>query len=109
MRDRKRPGVWMGVYFLIGGAALAAPNERDFWQLWNLHATRTGEHAEVAKGCLLFAQQNAGDELSAVAQTLAAWHLLKLGRTEEAVKLLAVCRKANEEARALIAQSLGLA
>lgn len=59
-------------------------NEQGIWNLWQMQIKNPADHAAVLDACSGFAKANPTDPFAAVAQTIAAWHLLKLDRQEEA-------------------------
>lgn len=70
-------------------AAFAQANEQGLWELWQRHIqpeTATN-HEALLESCRGFSQANRADPLAAVSETLAAWHLLHLGRREEAAAI----------------------
>jgi hypothetical protein len=69
-------------------AVAATGDERALSVLWNVQRTKPDDHAAVLAACLSFKEAHPDGPLGAVADTLAGWHLLKLGRTDEAVKRL---------------------
>lgn len=71
------------LFFLAAGASRGA-NEAGLWSLWRLHSENPGSHDEVIAACESFIESNPADPFVAVAETLAAWHLLKTGSVEDA-------------------------
>lgn len=63
----------------------AEGDERGIWDVWKQHEAAPSEHEAVVAACQAFATARPRDPYTAVADTLAGWHLLKLGRTADAV------------------------
>jgi hypothetical protein len=79
-----------GIAWLIGAGLLCAePNEKGLWYVWDLHARQADDHKAVLAACIAFSRQNLEDPLVPVSNTLAAWHLLSLGKQDDAARLLA--------------------
>ena len=66
----------------------AQANEKGLWRLWELHTENRNDHKTIIQACLTFKKQNPSDPFVAVSNTLAAWHVLKLGFHDQAVNLL---------------------
>jgi len=62
--------------------------EAGLWNLWMRHMADPSRHDQHAEAFRAFVARRPPDPLSPVAQTLHAWHLLKLGREGEARALL---------------------
>ena len=62
--------------------------EGGLWTLWTQHLGSPDLHAQHAEGFHAFAARRPLEPLAPVAQTLEAWHLLKLERAAEAKALL---------------------
>lgn len=60
------------------------PAEAILWRLWNRHMADTSDHETLTGLFQDFSRQHADDPLEPVARTLAAWHLLKLNRLDDA-------------------------
>lgn len=65
-------------------AVPAAPDERGLWELWQKHANPPYEHEALLASCLEFNKTHSTDPLIVIGESLAGWHLLQLGRNEEA-------------------------
>lgn len=81
---------------LVAGALLSAvpsadgqiePDERGLWEIWQLKSASPEDHAAVVAACAAFSGKREQDPLNRVADTLAAWHLLKQGKSPEATAL----------------------
>ena len=68
--------------------AASADDEAALWRLWNQHLENPGAHQTRIDELRALERDRPDTPLVAVTQTLAAWHLLKLGREEEARELL---------------------
>jgi hypothetical protein len=68
-------------------AGAAEPDERGLWELWQQHAQPPHDHKALLTACQAFNDKHPSDPLAVVSQTLAGWHLLQLGRQEDAVKV----------------------
>ena len=72
-------------------AVLAQPAqtaERALVSVWRQHIGNPGDHTRIVHLCGLFKAKHPDDPLLVVSESLAAWHLLNLGRTNAAVKAL---------------------
>jgi hypothetical protein len=70
-------------------AASAAPDEDALARIWSFHARSPGTgQVEVVNACAALHKQFPQSPLAAAADSLQAWHLLKLGRTNEAALAL---------------------
>ena len=69
-------------------AQAGAGNERAIWQLWKMQQATPGDHTALLAACQAFKQAHPEDPFVVLSETLGAWHLLKLGRTPEAVAML---------------------
>jgi hypothetical protein len=78
---------WLCATGAVGTAQTAAPAERRLWSLWQQHAKNPADHARVAAACLQFDTDAPDTPFALVARGLAAWHMLKAGDTNAAVKL----------------------
>lgn len=65
--------------------------------LWQLHMKNPLDHAAALNACEAFMKADPSDPFAAVAQTIAAWHFLKSGRTDEARAALTPCLKASSD------------
>jgi hypothetical protein len=72
----------LGVAF--GGPA-SEPDEKAIWEVWKTHQSPSNSHAVVIAACAKISPAN---ELNGVSQGIAAWHLLQLGKTNEATAIL---------------------
>ena len=75
---------WACVAIPPSAAQVQSTNEQGIWNLWQMHIKNPADHAAVLEACRGFAKANPTDPFASVAQTIAAWHLLKLDRAEEA-------------------------
>lgn len=80
-------GMW-AVALSTGFAQTTVPDETGLWQVWVSQTNAATDHAAVAQACAAFRSKAPTDALAVVAQGLEAWHLLKAGKTNEAVQLL---------------------
>jgi len=71
----------------IPAVAPARAEERALWQLWQQHAAPPYDHAALLEACRTYTDARPNDRLTAVSRTLAAWHLLQLGRRDDAVRI----------------------
>lgn len=78
------------VFILAGRTALGASEaqERALWTLWRMQTNDPAQHEAIVAACRQIQQAVPGNPLLPVAQGLAAWHSLQLGKTNEAVVLL---------------------
>jgi len=67
---------------------MRAFDEKALWLLWKRHINNSGKHEELAAACDKLVKQAPHDPLAAVTRGIAAWHLLKAGRTDTAATLL---------------------
>ncbi|MBT3296025.1 MAG: hypothetical protein HN919_11395 [Verrucomicrobia bacterium] len=79
-------------------AAADAADERAFLSLWSVHQSAPHDHAAVLAACQTLKQTRPASAFGGVADTLAAWHLLKLGRTDAAVTILETLQRRPQEA-----------
>jgi len=63
-------------------------DERAFWLVWQQHIENLEKHTETVAACRVFERQAPNDPLAVVVREIAAWHLLKLGKTAEAKAIL---------------------
>lgn len=91
--------VWMATG-LMGRAQSAAPDERGVWKVWTTH-TNSGDHASVVTACRDYGAKTNQDCLAVVIHGLEAWHLLKSGNTNGAIRLLEPMLTAGEGATPL--------
>ena len=88
-------------------AAADAADERAFLTLWSVQQSAPHDHAAVLAACQTFKQTRPASAFGGVADTLAAWHLLKLGRTDAAVTRLETLKRRPQEALAEGAYEMG--
>ena len=69
-------------------AQIRTSDERALWLLWKRHINNPGKHEELAAACDKLVKQAPHDPLAAVTRGIAAWHLLKAGRTDTAAALM---------------------
>jgi hypothetical protein len=86
----------LGVGLPYASAATDA-DERALVALWRMQHATPHEHAALLDACQVFDKEHPSSAFGGVADTLAAWHLLKLGRTDEAVVLLAALPRQQQE------------
>ena len=79
-------------------AIAAEPDEGGLWQLWQQHAAPPHDHEALLAACQAFTEAHATDSLIAVSRTLAGWHLLQLGRDDEAATVLQRCSSTGANA-----------
>ena len=79
-------------------AAADAADERAFLSLWRVQQSAPHDHAAAVAACQAFTQAHPASAFGGVADTLAAWHLLKLGRTDAAVTLLETLKRRPQAA-----------
>jgi hypothetical protein len=73
----------------LGQAQTATvPNEKGVWALWSLQTNSPNDDAALIGACAEFRKSAPSDPFVPVADGLSAWHLLRSGRTDEAVPLL---------------------
>ena len=93
LRERLQPLVLTCV---VTAALLAAAfpagaqqelDERGLWEIWQQQEAAPEDSAAIVAACEEFKKKHAYDALNGVADTLAAWHLLKLGKRAEAAAL----------------------
>ncbi|MFA5044108.1 MAG: hypothetical protein WC381_08900 [Kiritimatiellia bacterium] len=77
------------VFVLAGRAALGASEaqERDIWTLWRMQTNEPAQHESIVAACRRIQQATPLNPLLPVAQGLAAWHSLRMGKTNDAVAL----------------------
>jgi hypothetical protein len=86
-----RPGIVIPCLIAAGtlGVAFGGPaselDEKAIWEVWKTHQSPSNSHAVVIAACGKITPAN---ELSGVSQGIAAWHLLQLGKTNEASAIL---------------------
>ncbi len=83
---------WTGLAVIMAAmmtcnAQTPAADERGLWQVWAASTNAGGEHAAVVASCKAFRDKAPQDPLGCVAAGLEAWHLLKMGDTNEAIAL----------------------
>lgn len=89
MKPRKALPICLAVWAAAAGVCRGqypTSDERALWQLWTRHASNVTEHAAMAAACREFSVKAPQSPFLAVAQGLEGWHLLKAGRTQEAVQ-----------------------
>jgi hypothetical protein len=79
--------VWL-VSVMTGLADSATPDERGLWRVWVAATNNPADHAAVIDACRSFSARSPQDPLVVVAKGMEAWHQLKCGGTNEAVRLL---------------------
>jgi hypothetical protein len=74
---------------LAGRAALGTsePQEKALWTLWSLQTNNPAQHETIVAACRQMQKASPDNPLLPVAQGLAAWHSLCLGKTNEAFDL----------------------
>ena len=82
---------------LTHAVAASAADERAVRSLWTIQASTTNDHAAVLAACEAFKQSYPVSPFGVVADTLGAWHLLKLGRTAEAATRLETIPRRSQE------------
>jgi hypothetical protein len=65
-----------------------AQDEDALAKLWADHTARPDDHEGLLTACTAFGAQRPADPFRAVSESLAAWHLLKLGRNDDAAARL---------------------
>jgi len=68
--------------------AQLALDEKGLWEIWQKQKASPDDHAGLVAACAEFTRKHSHDPLNGVADTVAAWHLLKLGKRAEAAALL---------------------
>jgi hypothetical protein len=100
MTGFRRFGRW-GFAVLFCGMVSVAParelNEQALLKLWTAQSTSPEDHAAVIQACTDYAKANPADPGIPVSRTLAAWHLLKLGKTEESAALFKPYLKSSSD------------
>ena len=111
-----RGGAWSRtilVVLLLSGPGLSpavaaeAADERALLSLWRVQQSTPLDHAAVLAACRTFQQRHPASPFGGVADTLAAWHLLKLGRTAEAVTRFETLKRQPQDAVAQGAYEVG--
>jgi hypothetical protein len=96
-RSDRRGKVRRRVASVVAGALLACLpcadaqqelDERGLWDIWQKQAAAPDDHAGLVAACAEFNKQHSHDPLNGVADTFAAWHLLKMGKGAEATAIL---------------------
>lgn len=72
---------------LVCHAQTPAPDERGLWLIWVAQTNAPDDHAAVVAACKEFRTKAPQDPLAVVVTGLEAWHLLRMGSTNEAVAL----------------------
>jgi len=83
--------------------------ERGLTSVWRQHVGNPDDHTRIVHLCALFKSRNPDDHLLAVGESLAAWHLLKLGQTNAAVKAFEVIAADEEKGDHLRAAARNMA
>ena len=81
--------VCLTVWLLAGAvcrAEFSAPDERGLWLLWVNNTNNVENHATIVAACREFGAKTNQDPLVVVAKGLEAWHLLKMGNSNEAIR-----------------------
>ena len=68
-------------------AQQAAPDEKGLWDIWQCQTNKPDDHVAAIEACKEFRTKSPKDPLVTVAIGLEAWHLLKDGKTNEAIKI----------------------
>lgn len=68
----------------LAGVATEA-DEKAVWEAWKIHQTESNRHDVIVAACQKISPTN---ELIGVSQGLAAWHLMRQGKTNEAATFL---------------------
>jgi len=68
--------------------AASEADEATLWRLWSRHMANPGDHETLSTAFRHFARTRPDDPLAPVANTIAAWHLLKNRHYDEAKELL---------------------
>lgn len=78
------------LFILAGRAAMGASEtqEKALWTLWSLQTNNPAQHEAIVAACQQMQQASPTNSLLTVGQGLAAWHSLRLGKTNEAFALL---------------------
>ncbi len=83
------------LYFLLffitaGRLAIGASEtqETELWTIWSLQTNNPAQHANILAACQKMQKTSPNSSLLPVAQGLAAWHSLQLGKTNEAFAIL---------------------
>lgn len=69
-------------------ASVHAANEAALLELWKQHVATPDDHEAVIKACDGFLAANPADPLLPVVHGIEAWHKLRAGRTQEALRLI---------------------
>ncbi len=100
VRPRQSAGLCLNLLliFMLGLKALTnlqaqsvpvgGSGEAGIWNLWKAHLAATPGDAQQIESLKAFVNRRPPDPFSPVAQTLAAWHLLRAGQVEGAIALL---------------------
>ena len=86
-----RPVAIFAAIALLSGPCFSAPSEEDekaLWDLWRTHLAASNDHASVAAAFEQSQKIRPAGTLLPVVRGLAAWNLLKAGRTNDAARLL---------------------
>ncbi|MDP2990516.1 MAG: hypothetical protein Q8O57_08135, partial [Kiritimatiellota bacterium] len=77
------------LFILAGHAALGAneTQEKALWTLWSLQTNNPAQHEAILAACQQMQKASPTNPLLPVSQGLAAWHGLRLGKTNEAFAL----------------------
>ncbi len=99
MGSRSKFGCWILILTLTGSltAGAESPEEKALTQLWDQHQKDPNQHQAIADGCAQFEKSFPQSALIAVPRGLAAWHLLKLRKTEPATAILNAMLSANSD------------
>src|SRR5450759_2647485 len=78
------------VFILAGRLAFGASEtqEKALWTLWSLQTNNPAQHEAIVAACQQMQQASPTNPLLPVGQGLAAWHSLRLGKTNEAFVFL---------------------
>lgn len=92
MKQRVLTGVLLAVWAAFTGlchAQVPAPaDERAFWLVWIKNTNSAPDSAAMIAACKEFNAAATNDPLAVVVRGLESWHLLKIGSTNEAIRLL---------------------
>ncbi|MFH1968710.1 MAG: hypothetical protein ABIJ53_00150 [Verrucomicrobiota bacterium] len=78
------------LFILAGRTALGASEaqEKALWTLWSLQTNTSARHEDIVAACQQMQKAAPTNPLLPVGQGLAAWHSLRLGKTNEAFVFL---------------------
>ncbi|MCX6993503.1 MAG: hypothetical protein NT011_10225 [Kiritimatiellaeota bacterium] len=81
--------LWLA-FALAGRLALGASEtqEKALWTLWSLQTNKPAQHEAIVAACQQMQKASPTNTLLPVVQGLAAWHSLRLGKTNEALVFL---------------------